>query len=420
MVIDLDTETFLAQAGRAKESARVLATLNRAAKDSALHAMADALLAATDDVLAANALDVAAAREAGTSDAMIDRLSLNPGRVEGMAEGLRALAALADPVGDVVRGWTNPNGVRVRQIRVPLGVVGIIYEARPNVTADAAGICLKSGNAALLRGSSSTLNSNRAVTAALHAGLVAAGLPADAVQLVEGGREITYRMMTARGYLDVLIPRGGAGLINAVVNGSKVPVIETGTGNCHLFVDATGDFDMAVEILRNAKTQRPSVCNAVETLLVHSEIADRFLPLALAAMKEAGVTVHGTPEVTAHDPAVVPAGPEEFDGEYLSLDLAAKVVGSLDEAIDHIRQHTTGHSETIVTEDRRAAERFTAEVDAAAVLVNASSRFVDGGEFGFGAEIGISTQKLHARGPMGLAEMTSTKYVVEGDGQTRA
>ncbi|MGC4153020.1 MAG: glutamate-5-semialdehyde dehydrogenase [Propionicimonas sp.] len=417
---DLDTETFLAQAGRAKEAARVLATLNRAAKDSALHAMADALLAATDDVLAANALDVAAAREAGTSDAMIDRLSLSAGRVEGMAEGLRALAALADPVGDVVRGWTNPNGVRVRQIRVPLGVVGIIYEARPNVTADAAGICLKSGNAALLRGSSSTLNSNRAVTAALHAGLVAAGLPADAVQLVEGGREITDRMMTARGYLDVLIPRGGAGLINAVVNGSKVPVIETGTGNCHLFVDATGDFDMAVEILRNAKTQRPSVCNAVETLLVHSEIADRFLPLALAAMKEAGVTVHGTPEVTAHDPAVVPARPEEFDGEYLSLDLAAKVVGSLDEAIDHIRQHTTGHSETIVTEDRRAAERFTAEVDAAAVLVNASSRFVDGGEFGFGAEIGISTQKLHARGPMGLAEMTSTKYVVEGDGQTRA
>ena len=420
MVTDLDTQTFLAQAARAKDAARTLATLNRAAKDAALQAMADALLTATDEVLAANALDVAAAREAGTSEAMIDRLSLNPARVEGMAEGLGALAALADPVGDVVRGWSNPNGVRVRQLRVPLGVVGIIYEARPNVTADAAGICLKSGNAALLRGSSSTLNSNRAVTAALHAGLAAAGLPVDAVQLVEGGREITEQMMAARGYLDVLIPRGGAGLINAVVNGSKVPVIETGTGNCHLFVDATGDFGMAIDILRNAKTQRPSVCNAAETLLVHADIADRFLPVALAAMKEAGVTVHGTPEVTAHDPAVVPAGPDEFDGEYLSLDLAAKVVGSLDEAIDHIRQHTTGHSETIVTEDRRAAERFTAEVDAAAVLVNASSRFVDGGEFGFGAEIGISTQKLHARGPMGLAEMTSTKYVVEGDGQIRA
>ena len=420
MTTTTETDAFFEQAARAKAAARVLATLNRAAKDAALHAMADALLAATDEVLSANARDVVAAREAGTSAALIDRLALNPARVEGMADGLRALAALADPVGDVVRGWTNPNGVRVRQLRVPLGVVGIIYEARPNVTADAAGICLKSGNAALLRGSSSTLNSNRAVTAALHAGLVAAGLPADAVQLVAGGREITDQMMAARGYLDVLIPRGGAGLINAVVNGSKVPVIETGTGNCHLFVDATGDVDMAIEILRNAKTQRPSVCNAVETLLVHAEIAREFLPVALAAMREAGVTVHGTPEVAALSPEVVPAGPAEFDGEYLSLDLAAKVVGSLDEAIDHIRQHTTGHSETIVTEDRRAAERFTAEVDAAAVLVNASSRFVDGGEFGFGAEIGISTQKLHARGPMGLAEMTSTKYVVEGDGQTRA
>ncbi len=417
--LELASRAFLDQAARAKRAARTLATLNRAAKDAALHAMADALLAATDQVLGANALDVAAARGAGTSEAMIDRLSLTPARVEGMADGLRALAALADPVGDVVRGWTNPNGVRVRQLRVPLGVVGIIYEARPNVTADAAGICLKSGNAALLRGSSSTLNSNRAVTAALHAGLTAAGLPADAVQLVEGGREITEQMMAARGYLDVLIPRGGAGLINAVVNGSKVPVIETGTGNCHIFVDATGDAEMAIDILRNAKTQRPSVCNAAETLLVHADIADTFLPKALAAMKDAGVTVHGTPEVAGYDPDVVPAGPEEFDGEYLSLDLAAKVVGSLDEAIDHIRQHTTGHSETIVTEDRRAAERFTAEVDAAAVLVNASSRFVDGGEFGFGAEIGISTQKLHARGPMGLAEMTSTKYVVEGDGQTR-
>ena len=410
---------FFDQAVRAKQAARVLATLTRAAKDAALHAMADALLAATDRVLADNVLDVAAAREAGTSEAMIDRLSLNPSRVAGMADGLRSLAGLADPVGDVVRGWTNPNGVRVRQLRVPLGVVGIIYEARPNVTADAAGICLKSGNAALLRGSSSTLNSNRAVMAALHAGLEVAGLPVDAVQLVEGGREVTDQMMAARGYVDVLIPRGGAGLINAVVNGAKVPVIETGTGNCHIFVDATGDFEMAIDILRNAKTQRPSVCNAAETLLVHADIAPRFLPKALAAMKQAGVTVHGTPEVVVFDPSVVPAGPDEFDGEYLSLDLAAAVVGSLDEAIDHIRRHTTGHSETIVTEDRRAAERFTAEVDAAAVLVNASSRFVDGGEFGFGAEIGISTQKLHARGPMGLAEMTSTKYVVEGDGQTR-
>ncbi|MEA4945221.1 MAG: glutamate-5-semialdehyde dehydrogenase [Propionicimonas sp.] len=411
---------FRDQAAAAKTASRTLATLTRAAKDAALIAMADALLAGSDDILAANAVDVEQARASGTSDAMIDRLALSPARIVGMADGLRALAALPDPVGDVVRGWTNPNGVRVRQVRVPLGVVGIIYEARPNVTADAGGICLKSGNAALLRGSSSTINSNRAVTAALHAGLAAAGLPTAAIQLVEGDRSVTEQMMAARGYLDVLIPRGGAGLINAVVNGSKVPVIETGTGNCHLFVDASADQEMALGILVNAKTQRPSVCNALETLLVHTAIADEFVPKALAAMAAAGVTIHGTPEVTGYSPAVVPARPDEFDGEYLSLDLAAKLVGSLDEAIEHIRAHTTGHSETIVTEDRRSAERFVAEVDAAAVLVNASSRFVDGGEFGFGAEIGISTQKLHARGPMGLAEMTSTKYVVEGDGQTRA
>ncbi len=420
MTAQAETETFFDQAARARDAARVLATLTRARKDAALLAMADALADAEGALLEANARDVAAARESGTSDALIDRLTLTPARIAGMVDGLRALAGLPDPVGDVVRGWTNPNGVRVRQVRVPLGVVGIIYEARPNVTADAAGICLKSGNAALLRGSSSTLHSNRAVIAALRAGLAAAGVPEDAAQLVEGDRSVTQEMMAARGYLDVLIPRGGAGLINAVVSGSKVPVIETGTGNCHLFVDATADLDTALRILLNAKTQRPSVCNAVETLLVHEAVADRFLPQALAALSEAGVTVHGTPEVVAAAPGVVPAGEDEFDGEYLSLDLAARVVGSLDEALDHIRHHTTGHSETIVTEDRRSADRFVAEVDAAAVLVNASSRFVDGGEFGFGAEIGISTQKLHARGPMGLEEMTSTKYVVEGDGQTRA
>jgi glutamate-5-semialdehyde dehydrogenase len=412
--------TFAEQARRARVAARSLAVLTRAQKDAALHAMADALAAAVDDVLAANGLDVEAAQQAGTTAALIDRLSLNAGRVDGMVAGLRALAGLPDPVGDVVRGWTNPNGVRVRQVRVPLGVIGIIYEARPNVTADAAGICLKAGNAALLRGSSSTLNSNRAVMAALRAGLVTAGLPADAVQLVEGDRSVTGEMMAARGLVDVLIPRGGAGLINAVVDGSKVPVIETGTGNCHLFVDASADQDMAIAIMLNAKVQRPSVCNALETLLVHAGIADAFLPKALAALAAAGVTVHGTPAVAAHSTDVVPAGPDEFDDEYLSLDLACDVVASLDAAIAHIRAHTTGHSETIVTSDRRSAERFTAEIDAAAVLVNASSRFVDGGEFGFGAEIGISTQKLHARGPMGLVEMTSTKYIVDGDGQTRA
>ena len=411
--------TFFDQARAAKTASSALATLNRAAKDAALHAMADALADAERAVLEANQRDVDRARDNGTSEALIDRLRLNPQRIDGMVGGLRDLAGLPDPVGDVVRGWTNANGVRVRQVRVPFGVVGIIYEARPNVTADAAGICLKSGNAALLRGSSSALESNRAVVAALREGLVASGLPADAVQLVEGGREVTDEMMAARGLVDVLIPRGGAGLINAVVEGSKVPVIETGTGNCHIFVDASADQQMALEILLNAKVQRPSVCNAAETLLVHSAIADEFLPKALAALVDQGVTVHGTDAVRAYSDAVVPAGADEFDGEYLSLDLAADVVASVADAIDHIRAHTTGHSETIVTNDRTSADKFTAEVDAAAVLVNASSRFVDGGEFGFGAEIGISTQKLHARGPMGLAEMTSSKYIVTGAGQTR-
>lgn len=412
--------SFTDQAKRAKAAARVLAGLNRSGKDAALHAMADALVAAETEVLAANALDVEAARVTGTSEAIIDRLRLNPARIEGMVVGLRDLSGLADPVGDVVRGWTNANGVQVRQVRVPLGVVGIIYEARPNVTADAGGICLKSGNAALLRGSSSAINSNRAIVAALRAGLANADVPADAIQLVEGGREVTTEMMTARGLVDVLIPRGGAGLIEAVVRNSQVPVIETGTGNCHLYVDASADEDVALEILLNAKTQRPSVCNAVETLLVHRGVADSFVPKALAAMRGAGVTVHGTPAVAAYGDEVVAATDGEFDGEYLSLDLAADVVDDLDAALAHIRSHSTGHSETIVTDDSRAANRFVAEVDAAAVLVNASSRFVDGGEFGFGAEIGISTQKLHARGPMGLPEMTSTKYVVVGEGQTRA
>ncbi|QIK71110.1 glutamate-5-semialdehyde dehydrogenase [Propioniciclava coleopterorum] len=411
---------FLEQAQRARAAARALATASRGRKDAALAAMAQHLLDAADTVLAANALDVTAAQEAGTEASLIDRLRLTPERVAGMASGLVDLAGLADPVGDVVRGWTNPNGVQVRQVRVPFGVVGIIYEARPNVTADAAGIALKSGNAALLRGSSSALHSNRAIIEALRAGIATTDLPVDAVQLVEGGREVTADMMAARGLIDVLIPRGGAGLINAVVEGAKVPVIETGTGNCHLFVDASADPDMALEILLNAKTQRPSVCNALETLLVHADIAPSFLPRALAELECAGVTVHGAPDVAAFSERIVPAGPDEFDAEYLTLDLACAIVPDLDAALDHIAGHTTGHSETIVTADLANADRFTAEVDAAAVLVNASSRFVDGGEFGFGAEIGISTQKLHARGPMALTEMTSTKYVVTGRGQTRA
>jgi glutamate-5-semialdehyde dehydrogenase len=406
------------QALRARGAALVLAGATRAMKDAGLHAMADALAKAETAVLDANSHDVARAEQNGTGGALIDRLRLSPDRIAGMVDGLRQLAGLPDPVGDVVRGWTNANGVQVRQVRVPFGVVGIIYEARPNVTADAGGICLKSGNAALLRGSSSAAESNSAVVEALQAGLIDAGLPAEAIQLVPGPREVTNELMSARGLVDVLVPRGGAGLIDTVVRNSKVPVIETGVGNCHLFVDATADQEMALNILLNAKVQRPSVCNAVETLLVHSDAAGGFLPTALGALAEHGVTVHGDDRVAEYG-AVVPAKDSDFAQEYLALDIAAAVVDSLDAALEHIRRYSTGHSETIVTESQTSAARFAAEIDAAAVLVNASSRFVDGGEFGFGAEIGISTQKLHARGPMGLPEMTSTKYVVTGTGQVR-
>ena len=409
---------FTSVARAARTASRQLATARREQKDAALLAMADSLLEAQEAVLAANDVDVRRAEASGTPAPMVDRLRLTPDRVAGMADGLRALARLADPVGDVVRGWTNPNGVQIRQVRVPFGVVGIIYEARPNVTADAAGICVKSGNAALLRGSSSAEASNVAIVAALRAGLERAGVTPDAVQLLTGGREVTAELMGARGSVDVLIPRGGAGLIDAVVSGSKVPVIETGTGNCHLYLDATADPDMAVAILLNAKTQRPSVCNAVETVLVHRSRAD-LVERVVAELTAAGVTIHGDDDFRRASPQVVAAEPGEYDGEYLTLDIAARVVDSFDDAVDHNRAHGPGHAETIVTNDLAAAERFTAEVDAAVVLVNTSSRFTDGGEFGFGAEIGISTQKLHARGPMALPEMTSTKYVVTGQGQTR-
>jgi glutamate-5-semialdehyde dehydrogenase len=380
--------------------------------------MADSLAKAETAILEANQRDVASAEANGTSGALIDRLRLTPDRIAGMVEGLRELAALPDPVGDVVRGWTNANGVQVRQVRVPFGVVGIIYEARPNVTADAGGICLKSGNAALLRGSSSAAESNAAIVEALQAGLIDVGLPADAIQLVSGPREITSELMAARGLIDVLIPRGGAGLIDNVVRNSQVPVIETGVGNCHVFVDAAADQQMALDIVINAKTQRPSVCNAAETLLVHADIADSFVPKALRALAAQGVTVHGDRSVAAYGD-VIPAEDRDFAEEYLSLDIAMAIVDSLDAALQHIRRYSTGHSETIITDSQTSATRFATEIDAAAVLVNASSRFVDGGEFGFGAEIGISTQKLHARGPMGLPEMTSTKYVVTGSGQIR-
>jgi glutamate-5-semialdehyde dehydrogenase len=411
--------TFEAVALRAREAAHDLALATRATKDAALHAMADALIAHTDAVLAANAEDVSAARASGTPEALVDRLSLDAGRVAGMADGLRDVAALPDPVGEVVRGSTLANGLELRQVRVPFGVVGIIYEARPNVTADAAGICLKSGNAVLLRGSSSARRSNEAIVAVLREAAAGAGLPADAVQLVPGeGHEAAKALMRARGLVDVLIPRGGAGLIRSVVEESTVPVIETGVGNCHVYVDRDADLDRALAIVLNAKTHRPSVCNAAESLLVHADVAEAFVPRVVAALQDAGVTVHGD-ETFARQDGVVPATEEDHRAEYLSLDISASVVPDLEAAVRHIRTYSSGHTEAIVTGSQDAARRFTAAVDAAAVIVNASTRFTDGGEFGFGAEIGISTQKLHARGPMGLPEMTSTKYVVTGDGQVR-
>jgi glutamate-5-semialdehyde dehydrogenase len=391
---------------RARFAAVTLAGATRAAKDRALEAMADALLSNVDRIVAANTVDVTSAREAGTPESTVDRLLLTPARVEGMAAGLRQIAALPDPVGEVVRGSTLPNGLQVRQIRVPFGVVGIIYEARPNVTADAAGLTLKSGNAVLLRGSSSAARSNAAIVGVLRDAVAAAGLPADTIQLVDSSsRESVKQLMRARGLVDVLIPRGGADLIRTVVEESSVPVIETGVGNCHIYVDESADLDVAERILINAKVQRPSVCNAAESLLVHASLKDTFLPRALKALADNGVTVH--PE------------PEHYGTEFLSLDISLRVVDSLGEAIEHIRRFGSGHSEAIITSSLAAANRFTAEVDAAAVLVNASTRFVDGGELGYGAEIGISTQKLHARGPMGLPELTSTKYVIVGEGQIR-
>ncbi|HEX5596758.1 MAG TPA: glutamate-5-semialdehyde dehydrogenase [Micromonosporaceae bacterium] len=412
--------SVMEQARRAREAANELATVPRLAKDAALHAMADALVARTPQILAANAADLAAGREAGLSAAILDRLSLDESRVVGIADALRQMAALADPVGEVVRGSTLPNGLELRQIRVPFGVVGIIYEARPNVTVDAAGICLKSGNAALLRGSSSAARSNVALVEVLRDAVASTGLPADAVQLLDASsRDSVKELMRARGLVDVLIPRGGASLIKTVVEESTVPVIETGVGNCHVYVDAAAEVEKALAIALNAKTQRLSVCNTAESLLVHADIADAFLPPILAAFAEAGVTVHGDARVAAYSAAVVPVAEEDYGMEYLSADIAVAVVDSLAAAVAHIRRYGTGHTEAIVTESVTTAREFVARVDAAAVMVNASTRFTDGGEFGFGAEIGISTQKLHARGPMSLPELTSTKYVVTGDGHVR-
>ncbi|MCU1691075.1 MAG: proA [Frankiales bacterium] len=407
-------------ARRARTAAAALAPLNRGAKDAALRAMADALEARSAEVLAANAEDVAAAREAGTAEGLVDRLALDVDRVRAMADGLRHVATLPDPVGEVVRGSSLPNGLELRQVRVPFGVVGIVYEARPNVTADAAGLCLKSGNAVLLRGSASAYRSNTALVQVLADAATEAGMPVDSIQLVPGtDRSSVKELMTARGLVDVLIPRGGASLIQSVVNESTVPVIETGVGNCTVYVDASADLDKAVAITVNSKTHRPSVCNAAETLLVHADVAQEFLPRAVAALKAEGVTLHADARAAAYDPTSLPVTDEDWAAEYLSLDLAVGVVDSLDDAVAHIRRWGSGHTEAIVTRDVDEARRFVRSLDSAAVMVNASTRFTDGGEFGFGAEIGISTQKLHARGPMGLPELTSTTYVVHGDGHVR-
>ena len=408
-----------AVAERARAASLGLALATREDKDRALLAMAAALGRREQSILEANAEDVDRAEQGGTPPNIIDRLRLTPERLEAMAEGLRDVAGLPDPVGEVVRGGTLANGLELRQVRVPFGVVGMIYEARPNVTVDAAGICLKSGNAVLLRGSSSARSTNAALVAALREAVAGAGLEADVVQLVPGDtHESVKALMRARGLVDVLIPRGGAGLIRSVVEGSTVPVIETGVGNCHVYVDAAADLEKALAIVVNAKTHRTSVCNAAESLLVHRDVAEVFLPKVVAALQEAGVTIHGDDSFAAFE-GVVTATDDDYATEYLSLDLSARVVPSLDEALAHLRRYSSRHSDAILTEDLAAARRFTASVDSAAVLVNASTRFTDGGEFGFGAEIGISTQKLHARGPMGLTEMTSTKYIVTGDGHVR-
>ena len=406
---------------RARDASRVLARASTAAKDDALHAGADMLEARTDAILAPNGADVAAAEGAGATDTVVDRLRLTESRLGAMASGLRKVAALADPIGETLDGWVRPNGLEIRRVRVPLGVVGIIYENRPNVTSDSAGLCLKSGNAAFLRGSSGAIHSNIAIARALREAYAKTGLPEDALVLVEDtDRESARRFMQLRGVIDCLIPRGGHSLIDTILEHATVPYVIDGDGNCHVYVDASADLGRAVDIIVNAKTQRPSVCNAAESLLVHESVAEAFLPAAAAGL--AGVELRGDARTGAILGAdrVVPATEEDYSREFLDLTLSVRVVPGLDEAIEHIRVHGSGHTEAILTQDLVAARRFQREVDAAVVVVNASTRFTDGEEMGFGAEIGISTQKLHARGPMGLRELTTTKYLLTGDGQIRS
>lgn len=405
---------------KAKEASYILGNLSSKDKNDALYAMADFLIENSKVIIEANKKDIETSRIKGTSESMLDRLALNEARIEGMANGLRQVAALEDPVGEVLGMWTRPNGLQIGKKRVPMGVIGIIYEARPNVTSDAAGLCFKSGNAVILRGGSEAINSNKAIAEALREGLKSVGLVEDAVQLVEDtSREVATEMMKLNDYIDVLIPRGGAGLIKAVVNNATVPVIETGTGNCHIYVDEDCDFEMAKNIIINAKTSRPSVCNAAEKLLINEKIAGKFMPIIFEALRENGVEIRGDESLKALDDSVILASEEEWYNEYLDYTIGVKIIKDIYEAINHINKFGSGHSEAIVTKSYEASQIFLQKVNAAAVYVNASTRFTDGEEFGFGAEIGISTQKLHARGPMGLKELTTIKYIIFGNGQIR-
>ncbi|TFD79017.1 glutamate-5-semialdehyde dehydrogenase [Cryobacterium sp. Sr8] len=405
----------------ARSASLALASAPSEVKNRALGAIAAALRGSVDEIIAANRRDLAAGADNGLTSGLLDRLALDAARIEALAQAVLQIVSLTDPVGEVVRGSSLPNGIKISQVRVPFGVVGVIYEARPNVTVDLAALAIKSGNAVVLRGGSAAENSNRVLVGLIQAAIASAGLPAESVQTIDPfGRAGATELMQARGYVDVLIPRGSASLINAVVTQSKVPVIETGAGVVHVFLDESADAQWAIDIVHNSKVHRPSVCNALETLLVHKNAAEWLLPDVLARLTASGVTIHGDARTRELYPDSVPATEDDWSAEYMSLDIAVKVVDSLDAAIDHIRRYSTGHTESIVTNDVVNAERFLNEVDSAAVMVNTSTRFTDGGEFGFGAEVGISTQKLHARGPMGLPELTSTKWIVRGTGQVRA
>ena len=413
-------ELVQAKAQAAKQAAAKLAVTSTAVKNAALLAMAAALEAQQSEILAANERDMTVAAAKGMKSSMLDRLKLTAERISGMADGLRQVAGLADPVGNVIDGKTLPNGLHITKIRVPLGVIGIIYEARPNVTADAAGLCLKSGNAVILKGGSEAMESNKTVAAILAQAAEGAGIPAGSIQFIDtSDRQAVQDLIHMNGLVDVVIPRGGAGLIQAVVRNASVPVIETGAGVCHTYVDKDADVEMAMKIAFNAKVQRPSVCNAMETLLVHKDIADKFLPMMLMMYNSSAVEIRGDEAVQEYSGQVHPATEEDWSTEYGDLRLSVKIVDSIEEAMAHIAKYGTGHSECIVTNNYQAAQLFQYTVDAAAVYVNASTRFTDGNEFGFGAEIGISTQKLHARGPMALPELTSTKYLINGNGQVR-